>query len=499
MTVYLRPLTILLGLAILSACGTSTATPTPVAPVATVSPPPSTPQPTTEPELPTTPSAPVQPVHAVLVTLNDEQNGIIARPVGPDSLADLPGYEPIQLRHHYRGAASPDGRWWAAITWPTDTGFGGELHLIDLTSWQDAPTAIKFNNYVPLMSFSPDGSRLVIAKSQVGPETQGVELTILNMASPDQPVTVALDFFPGYMHFSADGAQLFLYGMTWKPSTGFAVGSPQVAAIEVTNGTVLWSLSLTTIKDGQYEEPTTEFPNLVNSYHPGVAFSPDGRWLYVIHADEDLLTTVNLSAGTMRTVTIAEQRTLLDWLVALTASTAYAKGPTSGVERSAVISPDGSRLYVTTIDREQRKKDDVSNEIEVIPNYRGLEVIDTQSGERLGRMDTVMSLVAISPNGRWLYVVPDMWSAAFGQAQTAPTPAVEFVDSEQLEVVRELATGAFNGYWTLPNDDGRIYVTWNESTSGAYTTLQLLDTETNEEVASRRILGWIVDLFLLPR
>jgi len=50
------------------------------------------------------------PPAVLLVDLQEGKQGLRARPVDPLTLADLPGYPPLDFQHHYVHAFSPDGR-----------------------------------------------------------------------------------------------------------------------------------------------------------------------------------------------------------------------------------------------------------------------------------------------------------------------------------------------------------------------------------------------------
>ncbi|MGH2593869.1 MAG: WD40 repeat domain-containing protein, partial [Anaerolineae bacterium] len=341
----------------------------------------------------------------------------MAWPVDAETLADRSGYPPINLGQHYTAALSPNGRLWAAITWPRSADYDGVLHLIDLITWEDVPTPVKFGKWVPQMAFSPDGSRLVVAEAFLaissGVSRWDAGLKIINPDALEEVLTVDLDFFPGRIQFSADGRQLTVYGT--PPPTRIdphhlAANPPQVVAFDVLVGSRRWSLTLEEVKDGRYSEPTTDDPDRINYYSPGVAFSADGRWLYVVHADEDQLTAVDLAVGSARTVAITEPQSWLDRLIALTAGTAYAKGPRSGAEKWAVLSPDGKRLYVTGVQREWQPKQGKQGDGQVVETPLEMQVIDPHSGERLATAGIASADLAISPDGRWLYL--QLWRQA---------------------------------------------------------------------------------------
>jgi WD40 repeat protein len=432
-----------------------------------------------------------------LVTLNRDRTGLIARPVDVKTLADVSGYAPVNLRHHYTGALSPDGRLWAVITWPTSWGIGGILHLIDLREWTDTPTSLSFDQAVTLMAFSPDGARLVVADSRSqGGKLLG-KLWIIDPREPGDARSIDLEFIPRQMQFSLDGQKLFVYGDRWQSQR--VADSPLLVAFETGSGATLWSLPLEEVKHGRYPAPATDDPDQTYFYQPGIVFSPDGRWLYLVHPDEDRLTRVDLTAGSLRTANIVEPLSWFDRLMRWTAATAYAKGLTNGAEKSAALSPDGTRLYIVGHRREVLRSDNASEGAEVQYIPLGLEVVAPQSGKRLMKLDPMMAAkVLLSPDGRWLYLMHDRATlGALDEASSDP-PGLEVLDAETLEPVAQFAPGADYVNLDFSQDGARAYVTWQTGQPSSV-RIEVLDVAQSKRLAGRSIDGWIGSLILPSR
>lgn len=88
---------------------------------------------------------------------------LFARPIDPATLADIPGFSPLYLGHHYRSALSPDGRTLAAVVWPPSgggSGGGGVLHLVDPLAWTDRTTEVQINQNLDWFGWSVDSTQL---------------------------------------------------------------------------------------------------------------------------------------------------------------------------------------------------------------------------------------------------------------------------------------------------------------------------------------------------
>jgi hypothetical protein len=107
---------------------------------------------------------------------------------------------------------------------------------------------------------------------------------------------------------------------------------------------------------------------------PGVAISPDGGPLAIVHADGGSLTVVDTEALTVvRTVRASHPVGVLEWL-GLIPSVAHAKEPERGAIRWAMFGPKGRYLYTWGTDMH------VDNDGTLRPEYLGLRVIDVQDG-----------------------------------------------------------------------------------------------------------------------
>lgn len=138
-------------------------------------------------------------------------------------------------------------------------------------------------------------------------------------------------------------------------------------------------------------------------YWPGVALSPDGRTLAVVHPERDAVTLVDTrSMRITRIVAFAQRASVWQRLAALLPfwpQTAAAKA-LEGTFRGAVFAADGRHLYVYgsrfTLDGDQE-----------VAHVLGLTVVDLTSGAMTKPIltDEAIERVIPAPDGSGVYVM----------------------------------------------------------------------------------------------
>jgi DNA-binding beta-propeller fold protein YncE len=124
----------------------------------------------------------------------------------------------------------------------------------------------------------------------------------------------------------------------------------------------------------------------------------DGTRALVVHADRDVVTEVDLETGAVTDHPFgpetSESAGLLAWLV----PPAQAGGmPSAESTRSAVLSPDGGRLYVAT--RLGQAIVESEDDWYLRTDSVGLKVVDTKTWTLVNRLDAPIGEVDISPDG----------------------------------------------------------------------------------------------------
>ncbi|MCI0555121.1 MAG: lactonase family protein [Anaerolineae bacterium] len=352
-------------------------------------------------------------VLAVTEKENSVGFGLQARPVNPATLADLPGYVPIDFGHHYTYAVTPDRKTLAVITWLSDNNAGGELHLIDLNTWTDMPANLNIDDYVGELTFGVDGRTLYWTIPTAYDPAHGMprdyQLYRYDLDSRQLSVITQLpsSFIPGSQRLSS--GNVAIVGIPTDPNN-LAEDVPHLLIIDPARNRIVADLRLDGVKAGQFrEQETNATPSAQEEswqyvmYNPGLAWDLDRKVLYIVHADDDKVTVVDLVNGTLiKQTQIRPPRSLLDWMSDSLASAAVAKGgPRLGAH--VILSRDGERLYVFSEKTEMG-----------IPKTTDLRVIATDGMREINHLDELLTDFALTPDGKSLLVVKGEIDRSYG-------------------------------------------------------------------------------------
>lgn len=385
----------------------------------------------------------------------------------------MDAFAPIEIGRNFNFRLAPNGKTLAVLGYLTDDFYSGKLHLIDLTTWQATETTVMIPKFSTAMAFSPDSSRLVIAHQGRGvgynAQPENYILTIVDLAVPSEARVaseITVDFAPKLLSYTPDGHSIVVYGGELAPDKTADAQPARAVLYNAADLSLAWEQTLPGVLDGDYfsEEVANDEMAMIG-YHPAAVLTPDKMTLYIVHADEDKLTTVNFTDRRMETVEVRPPQTFLDRLMALTAGTAYAKYY-DGTDKQAVLSPDGSRLYVVgwTSDTEILE----SGEYTFDAYAHGLKVIDTGNGEEIASLDIEAAGISLSADGSQLYIYG--WNSS-------GTPYTDIYDATSLEKVTHLDNSqAFLGQTV----DGRPLLLSNTYLSDNQSRLAILDAVTLE-------------------
>ena len=388
-------------------------------------------------------------------------------------------HEPLDFDHIYAHAYAPNHGTLAffegSSAWHT-------LQLLDLDTWQPVKTALKSYGVLPssTLAWRADGTQLAatmrVVEAALGAEWSN-RLALVDTADGSILHEVEIDFAPRAMHFTADGQSLAVYGTAYD---AYALDEetlpapPTVALFDAQTLAPQWSTALDGIVHGAWCAERCETPHEFTGvddaprghyWTPAVVFAPDASALYVVHADEEKLTTVDLTNRRVHTQDIRPSQnwieTLIERVLSLLARTAKAKVPFDGAERRAVLSPDGTRLYVSgtryTIGEEEGQPRVQSTPL-------GVQLIDPATGHLLAQPEQSTSAPTLTPDGQHLL------ASIRDEADESHTL---LLDAQTLEEVARVA-----GRLTLapqPNGEALLLTI---ARPGIESTVQVLDGET---------------------
>jgi hypothetical protein len=264
---------------------------------------------------------------------------------------------------------------------------------------------------------------------------------------------------------------------------------PFVTLLDSADLSVLWEADLEGVRHGILPKDENSYvpvdftqPGNAVYYFPGLTFAPERDSLYVVHADEEVLTTVDFDAQEVASVEIQPQLSWMERLLSLTAGVAHAK-VAEGTSKQVAISPDGETLYIVGTQNELGEKE--GNEWEIIDNPLGLQIVRAEDGKRLARYNNNASEISISYDGHYLFL--QGWSQAQDNAWT------KIFDTTTNQPVRRIE----NNTWLVPtrrlNGEpilaSSVYI--NGASEQQYTTVDPDDLSVLAEWSSTDYLVWL--------
>lgn len=419
--------------------------------------------------------------------------GHLLVPIDPSSSQALDGYEPISLGQSYSYAFSPDLSRLAAVGYVSPLHpHGGSLHLIDLVTWEDHVQELQLDAYVNAMDFSPDGERLAIAYGNNNSQVLVLNAVESPVKSKTTLLQTSVDFLVNEMEFTSDGSGLMIYGYRIENPSTVNQQNPEppfVALLDSSDLSVLWNENLEGVRHGIFpkdensDEPV-DFtqPGQAIYFFPGLTFAPEGNVLYVVHANEDVLTTVDFDAREFSSVEIQPQLSWMERLLSLTAGVAHAK-VAEGTTKQVAISPDGETLYI--VGQNSELGEQKGNTWQIVENPLGLQIVRAEDGKRLARYDTEASAVSISFGGHYLFLQgwsqehDSAWTQVFDTTTNRPETGVE--NNTWLVPTRRL-----NGTPILASS---VYI--NGESEHHYTIVDSRNLSTLAEWSSSDYLAWL--------
>jgi hypothetical protein len=384
------------------------------------------------PEKATSPNFnPSDAIRLLVVTDKETGAGLKARPVDSITLTDLPDYALIDFGHHYTYAVSPDRRILAVITWPSDMGSAGKLHLIDLHTWVDMPVDLRIDNYVNDLTFGADARTLYWTMPTGRDPAHGMprDYQLYSYDLESQQLSMNAQFPSSFMTWSQhlSSGNLAIFGVP-TDSNNLTEDVPQLFIVDPARNTIVSDIRLGGVKAGQFHEQVTDgTPSEQEEslqyvmYSPGLAWDADRKLLYIAHADDDKITVVDLQKrSVVKQAQIQARQPFLQWIADSLSPAAEAKGgPWLGVR--LLLSNDGKRLYVF------REKTEMG-----ISKSVDLRVIATDGMREISHLNDLLTDFALTPDGKSLLVVKAEVDKSYG-FDSMVSRDVYVLDSETLK------------------------------------------------------------------
>jgi hypothetical protein len=350
MAIRIGPILAFVCLVGLSACGSPPA----AAPVTTLAP---TAAPQNSIVTPATLSASIPFKDSVLVAhLDSQANSMVLQPVDPATGLLLAGIAAVDLGANFDYGFTPDGRTLVFTKYVSSSPSRGELHFLDLATWQDDFAILLLSaNWTTALAHSPDGTRLAVATAQA----DGSSLWLVDTERRVVLAHIQTRAVISDMKFTSDSQRLMDYERHEAANGGPNEGPPTVALRSTIDLAPEWSRTLTVVRDGF--EPNSSFagdpyePGAGSIFQPAIVFSPDTDVLYVVHADVPKLTRVDFDRKSVLTLDIRPELSWFERLLMLSAAQAFAKEQ-NGVGLQARISPDGSVIYTDGVENTVTKQ-----------------------------------------------------------------------------------------------------------------------------------------------
>ena len=441
-------------------------------------------------------AAPAPDSSALVALLGSDSGRYEILAIDPATGKTVKGLAPFVLRKSGRFAPSEvlsaDGRLLAVIEGrgsfcePSGGGEGCQgtadrLHLMDLKSWRRVSVPLAPEGCLWALAFSRDHARLAVALHEKGSDS----LVLVDTAAGTIRVRQHIGIYPSLLRFSPDGARLIAFGQPEGTDRGVSrPGSPHVLLIDGRTLEVAWDQELPQIVSGHWCMEGCDRPHqeqLHAYWRPAVALSRDGRALHIVEADRDRLTTVDLEARSVRSAEIRAPQSLIGWLVDLLVGEAYAKAPTEGTCKDAVLSQDGTRLFI--VGTESRPTRDAEGQWDLRHRSLGLQEVEVATGRRLAGLETDATGIDSGAGDARLYL--SQWSDRKRQT--------EIIDAATLERVAQVSAWEFSSAMRL--DSRPIIVASQMDHSKNRTRLAILNPTSYQPERSWTVKGyasWVV-------
>lgn len=274
----------------------------------------------------------------------------------------------------YPRAFSADGRTLAYTANPSSLA-ASIVSVVDIVTGAVRRT-LTYEQPTSVMRLNADGSRLVLYRLSAGMRPPFTLLTV-DVASGATISTVTLSSTSEEWPILTPDLRTAYVLDTHNTGSwpGVTSGEVTLDVIDTAMGT-RHIVPLSFVRAGVFpEDRTVQGQPVIRSFSPALVPSPDSRRLYIVHADEDAITVVNLKeARVERTESIhpiaSAARALFGWLAP---EQVAAKEASESMSKQATVSPDGRTLAITGMTG--RPRDDGSYDV----TDQGVQLVDLRA------------------------------------------------------------------------------------------------------------------------
>src|SRR6266542_518093 len=400
----------------------------------------------------------------LLVRVEEPGLGVLrARPIDPGTLADIPGFTPLDLGHHYRAALSPDGRTLATFVWPAaggGSGAGGVLHLVDPLGWTDRGTAVRVDENLQWLEWSADGRQLYWLQA-VGTELNAIFVTDVATLTVRELARLPAGFQPYQTRIS--GSRVAVLGSI--NARYLAQDDAAVVFVDTASGRISSQLQLAGMRLGQFGVSEAGL-NPYRMILPATVWDLARGQLVLVDAEREVVRIVDLLHETETGERVIRTRTA-------------SKGPPGGAKmvsttrKVATLSADGRWLYVSGF-REDVPEND--------PEHLTLVPVAVQRVD----LSTMRETARVAGGARLLLLSSDGGRLLSSGEDSALLDAAD---------LHELARVSGPGETGAIERQGVAYLTrWSYPGSA---TLRAVDFRTGRIVATRDVDRQVADLITL--
>ena len=317
----------------------------------------------------------------------------------------LCGYQPISPGFVIQQMYLPGMNALLAASAESPTGQDTHLNWIDLATWQSNDLGVTLPAWTSGMAVNQAGTRIVAIYPRLtsGPQKwlKGYSLVLIDKSRKATLQEKELDFDPRLVEYIAGGKLIVMYGVKNDYVKGTSISPGLVRLLDAGDLSTVWEVEVKGVLEGMQRNdidgPTDQFV----LWSPVVVLSHDREQLYVVHADADRLTTVDLVNHAIQTVNIQPRLSWIERLLRLNAGVAHAKFM-DGTIKQGVLSPDSTLLYVTGFTGATDLDAPNGRQFQTFP--LGLQVIRLEDGKEMARFTTQAREIDISTDGSYLFL-----------------------------------------------------------------------------------------------